>query len=477
MKKIFLIIRPVLMLPWITLMISTCVFAWTEPVNISNTAIRSDFPALFIDRNNNVHVAWAEFDLDSPDHIFYCKCEGDSWYPPCGVAITSPYSGYPDIVVDTANRIHIAWYDFNFGEIFWSFSDGDTWSTPFNVSNKPGGDWCPEMVVDSKNKIHMVWHGSGSEWYVWIWYSTYDGTSWTLPFRITLIDTANKSLYPDIAIDSNDRLHVVWMDCASNMIAYSIYDVSSWSDPIQLPDPSSGYSCDPRIAIDSNDYPHVVWQERKDGYHIYYTYYDGSSWSTPCLLSGEKDGFYQTITIDLQGGIHVLWKDSYSNELYYSFSSDGNSWNTSTVGSRGSRPDITVDNTGNLHAVWGRADVFYSKHILVGIEENPERPTHGNSSILHQNLPNPFDLTTTISYGLRDGGHVSITIFDIAGRVINKMDLGYQTAGFHSVKLSLGSLKGERGDAYVGVYFYRLVIRPAGETDGFTATKKMIVVR
>jgi hypothetical protein len=88
---------------------------------------------------------------------------------------------------------------------------------------------------------------------------------------------------------------------------------------------------------------------------------------------------------------------------------------------------------------------------------------------LAQNFPNPFRSATQIRFQLPEPGHVSLKVYDLSGRLVRTLRDGAEVAGYHTVDWDL---EAESGRALAGgVYFYRL------ESPGFTATKKMIVVR
>jgi hypothetical protein len=88
---------------------------------------------------------------------------------------------------------------------------------------------------------------------------------------------------------------------------------------------------------------------------------------------------------------------------------------------------------------------------------------------LGQNHPNPFRAATEVAYAVPDPGHVTIAVYDIAGRrVVNLVDRE-QEAGAYVVRWH-----GRNQDGQIvapGVYFYRMA---AGD---FTAVKKLIVLR
>jgi hypothetical protein len=92
-----------------------------------------------------------------------------------------------------------------------------------------------------------------------------------------------------------------------------------------------------------------------------------------------------------------------------------------------------------------------------------------DATFLAQNYPNPFNPSTTISFGLKDSGHVSLRIYDAAGRLVRELTDGTRPAGHYAETWNGMTDGGSR--AASGVYFYRLT---AGT---FIETKKMILLR
>ena len=95
-----------------------------------------------------------------------------------------------------------------------------------------------------------------------------------------------------------------------------------------------------------------------------------------------------------------------------------------------------------------------------------------NETRLHSNYPNPFNPETWIPYHLAESADVTLTIYDINGRVVQHLDLGHQRAGFYQSKARAAYWNGRNVQAEPvasGVYFYTL---KAGD---FSATKKMLI--
>ena len=89
--------------------------------------------------------------------------------------------------------------------------------------------------------------------------------------------------------------------------------------------------------------------------------------------------------------------------------------------------------------------------------------------LLEQNYPNPFNPTTIISYILDKDSDISVSIYDVSGKLINTLQNEYRTQGEHSIIWNGTDDLGNKVGA--GVYFYQL---RAGE---IVKTKKMVLVK
>ena len=88
------------------------------------------------------------------------------------------------------------------------------------------------------------------------------------------------------------------------------------------------------------------------------------------------------------------------------------------------------------------------------------------------NYPNPFNPETWIPYQLAKPANVTLTIYDINGRVVRDLDLGHQRAGIYQSRARAAHWDGKNatGEPVAsGLYFYTL---KAGE---FSATRKMLI--
>jgi hypothetical protein len=89
--------------------------------------------------------------------------------------------------------------------------------------------------------------------------------------------------------------------------------------------------------------------------------------------------------------------------------------------------------------------------------------TPANFKLL-QNYPNPFNPSTKINYQLPQSSFVKLMIYNVRGSKVNELVNSQQAPGTYSVEFDGANLAS-------GTYFYKL------ETDGFTETKKMILIK
>ena len=110
------------------------------------------------------------------------------------------------------------------------------------------------------------------------------------------------------------------------------------------------------------------------------------------------------------------------------------------------------------------------RHIVIitlkdRIPSNPE---------LLQNYPNPFNPETWIPYQLSEAGKVVISIYDVNGHLVRKLDLGNKEAGIYATKEKAvywdgRNESGERVSS--GVYFYQI------QSDKFSKVMKLVVIK
>jgi hypothetical protein len=120
----------------------------------------------------------------------------------------------------------------------------------------------------------------------------------------------------------------------------------------------------------------------------------------------------------------------------------------------------TISNTVKVSSDITKAEAYTNdfSEIKIGLAV---RSTSSEVFELNQNNPNPFTGSTTISFTLPEAGTATLTIFDITGKVLKKIN-GQFAKGANEMTLSADEFNAH------GVMFYEL------ESNGLKATKKMI---
>jgi hypothetical protein len=256
----------------------------------------------------------------------------------------------------------------------------------------------------------------------------------------------------------------------------------------------------------------------------------GATWEWPVRINTDPPeawawNWFATMSVAPNGRIDVIWNDNRNNtsvrmaELFYTSSSDGGTtWVTeqqltpvfdSFLGwpdqnKIGDYYDMVSDDVGASLA-WaatfnGEQDVYYTRiggydcntngvpdSVDIATSQSADFNSNGipdeceglqtgaqdavaNGWSLDQNVPNPFNPVTTISFFAPEGGGTArLCVYDVSGRLVRTLVDGFVTPGDNT--LGWNGLDNRGAPVVSGLYFYRL------ETDGFAETRKMLLLR
>jgi hypothetical protein len=197
----------------------------------------------------------------------------------------------------------------------------------------------------------------------------------------------------------------------------------------------SGYSVDnlapgaPMLVINLST---AGWDASTDEDFDYFTVYCAPDPGTP---------IDQAVVVTTTTDTTVVLPDSTQNKYVFVTAKDFNG-NESEESNRELNPLVTgVDDGGNV----------------------PVRTT------LHQNVPNPFNPTTTIRFELATAADVTLRIYDVSGRLVRTLVDESMPQARHDV--TWNGLNDAGAQVASGVYFYRLT---AGD---FMQVRKMTILK
>jgi len=114
-------------------------------------------------------------------------------------------------------------------------------------------------------------------------------------------------------------------------------------------------------------------------------------------------------------------------------------------------------------------DTEHTTELITDIGETDAQCALPISFALGQNVPNPFNAETHISFSIKEAGEVDLTIYNALGQAVKSLVDGVRTPGNYMVRWDG---KDERGmQVSSGVYFYQIA------TGRYSETKKMVMLR
>jgi len=276
-----------------------------------------------------------------------------------------------------------------------------------------------------------------------------------------------------------------WTRFDGSGIGYSVYDRDmDGSGALALVSP-----CVVRIDDDYHMWYSRALNEGGLVYRIAYaTSPDGLTWTNvpgpatggAVLEAGIAGDFDEAMVffpiVVITGGEFQMWYSGWDNAYEvrtgYATSSDGINWiRFPGNGTGGACLDEggtgSVIRTGDYYRYWFSSDLTEISLATSGEAEGiggGNYPQVPEGVTLNQNYPNPFNPATRISYSISEPAAVSLTVYDLRGRLVVALVDRQQPAGHHEAIFNASSLVS-------GVYYYKLV---AGDQQ---LTRKSLLVK
>lgn len=431
---------------------------------------------------NIIHTAWYD-NRDGNYEIYYKRSTDDGLTWGADTRLTSDVniSIRPSVALSGLN-VHLVWYDTRNGneEIYYkrSADGGVSWGPDTRLTTNANNSILPS-VSSLGMLVNVVWiDNRDGNYEVYYKRSTDAGISWGTDTRLT--NNASVSLMASCVM-SGSAIHVTWDDTRDgpNEIYYkrSTDDGLTWGPDTRLSN-IPGVSWFPSIAV-FDSHVQVSWVENSDGNPEIYSKRStdaGITWEANIRQTNNTAVSIRP-TISISGTyVHLVWEDNVAGneEVYYKYS---------TNGGVSFSPDIRLTNdpaisvypchtvsVAGIHCLWrdfrdGNWEVYYKRNPtgnLVNVHTlSNELPS---LYFLGQNYPNPFNPMTKLKFQIPNPGFVKLIIHDALGREIAVLVNEHLYPGTYEFDWNALNYPG-------GVYFYKL------ETDGFTETKRMMLIK
>ncbi|UCE81052.1 MAG: hypothetical protein JSV94_01045 [Methanobacteriota archaeon] len=272
----------------------------TNDAKISNDSAMSRHPSVAVDDSDHIFIVWESVENGSAE-LYFAKL----WY--YAGNITFEYNGLrvsdadpanstePEISICTDGSLAVVWTDARDDvgdgnrEIYYKrlSTTGAAITADVRVTGDFGVSERPRMDIDSAGNVHIVWYDfrdsdNGQVINHGVFYRkvTPNGVPMTNETRITF---ASPSSSPDVAVDTDGNVHVVFDDdrYAAFDVFYTLLDSNGMTlvDDRVVSAKDDNESRFPRISLSDSRVVDTVWQDSASGvWAIHYSamVYNGS---------------------------------------------------------------------------------------------------------------------------------------------------------------------------------------------------------
>lgn len=336
------------------------------------------------------------------------------------------------------------------GLVFKSTDNGNTWQkivvyqAPFDPYDLPditptfgGGDGTSAIALDSQGKVHVVF---GRMSHIHDVVTTPPGGWYFYPATEGMIYWNETMPVLDSTIVSSYTLD--FLIAGGNLIGWVFPPDPNLVIPTDQPNYGVGLTSGPQFGIDTDDNLFVVWSAlaplNNDGTFFYRHLYGNSSPDGGDTWNGIRD-LNEDVQFFLSECVYPAVSPLVDQKVHVVFQEDA-----STGTAAGQESNI-------LH-------MDFDKDLFVGL---PGAEITSGFKV-SQNSPNPATRSTQFGVWLEQPGDASVTVTNLVGQTVKKLDMGKMNSGNNLITLNVSDLKG-------GIYFYSVQVNDQN------ITHKMVV--
>jgi hypothetical protein len=196
----------------------------------------------------------------------------------------------------------------------------------------------PSVIADEYGYVHVFWSESDNS----IYYTRWDGESWTTPVDILFVPDDRVADFISVAVDGDGYLHVVWTGLTniyySNAPVAQAASARAWREPEVITTESARSAWESSIAVDGDGHIHVIYATRGNDPGVFHveSLDGGRTWGEAQRLSEPFDSRETSLArvrmiIDSAERLHAVWQTTeaggYGQAVYYTRSTDrGQTW-------------------------------------------------------------------------------------------------------------------------------------------------------
>lgn len=478
--------------------------------------ISQSYPRIVSDGAGGAIITWLDFRLDYDIYVQRVDGDGVVQWPANGVWLTAfQTQNDPVITTDGAGGAIVAWRNQHDGVSAqrvnpagipqWTSGGVTVNLAPSSPSSLRAFDIASDgaggAIVASDGNDQPIPPYQYSD--IWAQRLTSSGTSAWGVWGVKVCAAFYYQWDPIIA-ESDGGAVIAWQDDRNYPQTYDIYaqrvdaaGVVQWGAGGVAVCTAASYQLYPGIVSDGDGGAILTWDDARTG-DFYardiYAQRVSSAGATQWTANGipvcdlGEDQSVPKITSDGTGGAIIAWTDQrgstgsiFAQRIDASgttlWPDDGLGIETNPASQNfdiSATPAVVSDLASGAIVAYANGtgsstDVYAQRVSASGAIPTAVRPTTPRLFAMSDNYPDPFTSSTSFELTLARDSHVTIDVFDAAGRRVTTGDLGWLKAG--PTRLSFDGLDDRSRALPSGVYFYRV------STGAETVTKKMVITR
>ncbi len=434
--------------------------------------------ALALDRFDRPHIVYYRDNGDGASPRLAYARRGDSGWEFAVIAVLTSTARYISLALDGADRPHVAYYDEGTHHLRYARLTEGGWDVQAVDGDGDVGSGC-SLALDAAGHPHISYYDYDTVRGA-LRYAAWDGDA-THPWQIAVVDDADDvggytslaldrlgrpvisyhdythgalklargaaalsagasafswqietvedegdvGLYTSLALDAEDRPHILHFDLTRRAIRYAGWEGDRWQ--FAEVDRAGRVGEYTSLARDAAGILHVSYYD-VDGGHLKHAHRAGAGWSSETVDDAPGAGLYTSLALDGNGAGHISYQDGYALALKYAFQTP-TGWQTVTVdadGEVGAHTSIAVDAAGRPHISYYDATAQAVKHAARGetgwTVETVERVGPPTATALAVDATGAVhvaycagETAGVLHYAVRSGGGWQIEPVDAAG--------------------------------------------------------------
>lgn len=286
----------------------------------------SDELELAVDHQGAVHVVWKEYVTTEWYLVVYYnrRAPGGGWGTPTQVSPRSlGGAAEPQILVSLDGVAHIVWFDSGPNQYAvyhaWRQSNG-AWTAPHRLSDPSQTAWYPDADLATNGDLHIAWTAFTAGGHATVQYAQRTASGAWLPV-VTVTPPPAQANGPRLAVDSVGAAHLIWLDQAndeSRLLYIRRNSNGSWTPGESVTDKRAWLR---DIAVDEQDRVHVIWSGEQALLSYAWLGQDGV-WSTPQTTTHpaqDRITELPQLAVTPQGQAHLVWQLPVpdNSDIYY----------------------------------------------------------------------------------------------------------------------------------------------------------------